>query len=70
MGRAKIDWGQTLPWMLLLGLGVGILSSITQNPKVNPKIRLIAQDAESQLMQDLESQALYLVKDGVWYLVG
>ena len=56
--------------ILIMALGVAVLKAIAQNPTISSTWRLIAQDAESQLFKDMESEALYLLKDGVLYLVG
>lgn len=46
-----------------LGLAaVGILAAVAHNPKVNPNVRIIAQDAEGTIVQDLVTGAIhYLV---------
>lgn len=64
------DWGGLFAWLIVAAVGGAILSAVANNPKVNPQLRLIAQDAESQLFQDVETQALYLLKDGVITLLG
>jgi hypothetical protein len=61
---------QAIGWGIASLLLLAVLGSIAQNPKANPKLRFYAQAAEGPIMQDLESQALYLLKDGVLYLVG
>jgi len=53
--QQAIGWG-------LVGLAVvAILVSIAQNPNVSPNLRFIAQTAEGQLVQDLETGAIHLV---------
>lgn len=53
--QKAIGWG-------LLGLGViGILGSIAQNPRVSPTLRFVAQTAEGQLVQDLETGLFHLL---------
>jgi hypothetical protein len=70
MRRANVDWGQVLFWTLLGAVGIALLSKIAESPNVNPTLRLIAQTAEGQIVQDLESEAIYLLKDGAMYLLG
>jgi hypothetical protein len=62
--------GQVLFWTLLGAAGIAVLSKIAENPNVNPTLRLLAQTAEGQIVQDVESEAVYLLKDGVIYLLG
>ena len=61
-GRRKgTDWGQVVGWGLL-GLGaIAILGNIAQNPQVSPNLRFIAQTAEGQLVQDLETGLFHIL---------
>ncbi len=58
--KAK-NWGDLLGIGLLAVAGIAILSNISQNPRVNPKLRFIAQTAEGQLVQDLETGIIHLL---------
>jgi hypothetical protein len=52
----------SIGWVALGLAAVGILAAIVQNPKVNPNVRTIAQDAEGMIVQDLVTGAIhYLV---------
>jgi hypothetical protein len=45
---------------LALGLAaVGILAAIAQSQKVNPNVRVLAQDAEGTIVQDLVTGAIH-----------
>jgi hypothetical protein len=52
---------QAIGWGLLGLVTVGVLASIAQNPTANPKLRFIAQTAEGQVVQDLETGAIHLL---------
>ena len=54
------DWDNVIKWGLL-GLGVWVLGNIAQNPKVSPNVRFIAQTAEGQLIQDLETGLFHIL---------
>jgi hypothetical protein len=46
----------------LLGIAVvGFLGGIAQNRKISPNLRFIAQTAEGQLVQDLETGLIHLL---------
>jgi hypothetical protein len=46
----------------LLGLlAVAVLGSMAQNPKLSPNLRFIAQTAEGQLVQDLETGFFHIL---------
>jgi hypothetical protein len=54
-------WGKVIG-LGLLGVGViAILGNIAQNPKVSPNLRFMAQTAEGQLVQDLETGLYYIL---------
>jgi hypothetical protein len=55
------NWGNVFGWGLLAVLGIAVLSSISQNPKLSPNLRFIAQTAEGQLVQDLETGIIHLL---------
>jgi hypothetical protein len=46
---------QAIGWGLLGIAAIGILGAIAQNPKGSPNLRFIAQTAEGQVVQDLET---------------
>jgi hypothetical protein len=47
---------------LALGLAaVGILAAIARNQKVNPNVRVLAQDAEGTIVQDLVTGAIHFL---------
>ena len=48
-------------WGLLAVLAIAGLSKIAQNPRVSPNLRFIAQTAEGQLVQDLETGFIHLL---------
>jgi len=52
---------QAIGWGLVGLAAVVILGSIAQNPNVSPNLRFIAQTAEGQLVQDLETGAIHLL---------
>lgn len=52
---------QAIGWGLVGLAAVATLSGIAQNPNVSPKLRFIAQTAEGQLVQDLETGAIHLL---------
>lgn len=46
----------------LLGIAViGILGAIARNPRVSPTLRFVAQTAEGQLVQDMETGLIHLL---------
>jgi hypothetical protein len=54
-------WGKVIG-LGLLGLGaIAILGNIAQNPNVSPNLRFMAQTAEGQLVQDLETGLYYIL---------
>jgi hypothetical protein len=59
--RKAIDWGEVIGWGLL-GLGaIAFLGSVAQNPNVSPNLRFVAQTAEGQLVQDLETGLFHIL---------
>ncbi len=55
------NWGKVIG-LGLLGLGaIAILGNIAQNPNVSPNLRFVAQTAEGQLVQDLETGLYYIL---------
>lgn len=52
---------QAIGWGLVGLAAVVILGSIAQNPNVSQNVRFIAQTAEGQLVQDLETGAIHLL---------
>lgn len=70
MSKGYSDWNNLLAWLIVAAVGGVIFKAIADNAKASPQLRLIAQDGESQLFQEVEMQALYLLKDGLMYLVG
>jgi len=54
-------WGDVVGLGLLGLLGIFLLSNMVQNPKLNPNLRFIAQTAEGQLVQDMETGLLHLL---------
>lgn len=59
--KAKVNWGDAFGWGLLAVLAIAGLSKIAQNPKLSPNLRFIAQTAEGQLVQDLETGLFHLL---------
>lgn len=47
--------------LLLLGIGVAAFAQIVNNRRLNPNLRFIAQYAEGDLVQDLETNLFYLI---------
>ena len=57
----RTNWGEVIG-LGLLGLGaIAILGNIAQNPNVSPNLRFVAQTAEGQLVQDLETNLYYIL---------
>jgi len=52
---------QAIGWGLLGLAAVAILGSIAQNPKASPNLRFIAQTAEGQVVQDMETGLFHLL---------
>lgn len=57
----RTNWGEVIGWGFLGLLGVAVLNGIAQNPNVSPKTRFIAQTAEGQIVQDLETGVIRLL---------
>jgi len=55
------NWGDFFGWGLLAVLAIAGLSKIAQNRNVSPNLRFIAQTAEGQLVQDVETGLLHLL---------
>ena len=55
------NWGDFFGWGLLAVLVIAGLSKIAQNPAVSPNLRFIAQTAEGQLVQDVETGLFHLL---------
>jgi hypothetical protein len=55
------SWGQAIGWGLLGLAAIAILGRIAQNPTVSPNLRFIAQTAEGQLVQDLETGLFHIL---------
>ena len=57
----RTNWDQVIGWSLL-GLGaIAVLGSIAQNPNLSPNLRFVAQTAEGQLVQDLETGLFHIL---------
>jgi hypothetical protein len=54
-------WGEVIGWGLLGAAAIAILGNIAQNPKVSPNLRFVAQTAEGQLVQDLETGLFHIL---------
>jgi hypothetical protein len=55
------DWSSTIG-LGILGLGaIWLLGNIAQNPRISPNLRFIAQTAEGQLVQDLETGLFHVL---------
>ncbi len=52
---------QALGWGLVGLAAIGFLGHIAQNPRINPNFRFIAQTAEGQVLQDLETGLFHLL---------
>jgi hypothetical protein len=57
----KENWGDAFGWGLLALLAIVGLSKIAQNRALSPNLRFIAQTAEGQLVQDLETGLIHLL---------
>jgi hypothetical protein len=57
----KANWGDAFGWGLLALLAIAGLSKISQNRSLSPNLRFIAQTAEGQLVQDLETGLIHLL---------
>lgn len=55
------NWGDAFGWGLVGLLAIAVLSNIAQNPRVSPNLRFIAQTAEGQVVQDLETGLFHLL---------
>jgi len=55
------NWGDAFGWGLLAVLAIVGLSRIAQNRNVSPNLRFIAQTAEGQLVQDVETGIIHLL---------
>ena len=54
-------WGQVIVGGVLGLAAIAILSRIAHNPTLSPNLRFIAQTAEGQLVQDLETGLLHIL---------
>ncbi|HXY78308.1 MAG TPA: hypothetical protein VEH47_05800 [Candidatus Acidoferrales bacterium] len=57
----KPNWGEFFGWGLLGVLAIAALSKVAQNRALSPNLRFIAQTAEGQLVQDLETGLIHLL---------
>jgi hypothetical protein len=57
----KTNWGDFFGWGMLGVLAIAALGRIAQNRALSPNLRFIAQTAEGQLVQDLETGLIHLL---------
>jgi hypothetical protein len=57
----KSNWGDFFGWGLLAVAAIAALSKAAQNRALSPNLRFIAQTAEGQLVQDLETGLIHLL---------
>jgi hypothetical protein len=55
------NWGDVLALGFLAVVGIPVLSNIAQNPRLSSNLRFIAQTADGQLVQDLETGIIHLL---------
>ena len=57
----RTNWSEFFGWGLLGVAAIAVLSKIAQNRALSQNLRFIAQTAEGQLVQDLETGLIHLL---------